>query len=314
MKFCLESLKLKVKMQERKSFNFPPKILYENRYCNQDDFSVLVCGGMNEKSIDLKSVYKLDGPKFDCEMFTSMPKRLWNCKTAVINSDLFVFSREFSSNSKVKTVYKFCTKTKTWSTETRLILNDIGFYVCSFKKNLYVVYSIGKCFVYNLKNKTWTELAKMMKHRQLAACSVFEGKIVVTGGYDDYNSFKSVEAYDYYENKWTYLPDMIKHKSSHAQVSMGNKLFVFKEKQDDILSEVFDSVSRKFTLFQPYNSRQGYCSHVQAFSVGCNIVAFSYHFEYTGIFIYDVQNNRWRNHVKDLQNLRYVSCVKLSKF
>ena len=29
-----------------KLFNVP-KVLYKNRYCNQDDFSILVCGGEN---------------------------------------------------------------------------------------------------------------------------------------------------------------------------------------------------------------------------------------------------------------------------
>ena len=36
----------------------------------------------------------------------------------------------------------------------------------------------------------------------------------------------SVETYDYYENKWTYLPDMIESRCDHASVSMGNKMFV----------------------------------------------------------------------------------------
>ena len=35
-------------MNGRKKLDFSQKILYENRYCNQDDFSVLVCGGRNE--------------------------------------------------------------------------------------------------------------------------------------------------------------------------------------------------------------------------------------------------------------------------
>ena len=59
MKFCLSRSKQEVTMQERKSFDFPLKVLYENRYCNQDDFSVLVCGGKNEKNQNMKSVFKL---------------------------------------------------------------------------------------------------------------------------------------------------------------------------------------------------------------------------------------------------------------
>ena len=39
------------------SLDFPPKVLYENRYCNQDDYSVLICGGWNRSDV-LKSVFK----------------------------------------------------------------------------------------------------------------------------------------------------------------------------------------------------------------------------------------------------------------
>ena len=49
MNRCLSSLKREVKMQERTTFDFPSKVLNGNRYCNQDDFSILVCGGKNEK-------------------------------------------------------------------------------------------------------------------------------------------------------------------------------------------------------------------------------------------------------------------------
>ena len=48
-----------------------------------------------------------------------------------------------------------------------------------------------------MKYETWTKIADMNEHRKCAACTVYEGKIVVTGGI----RLKLVEAYDYYENK-----------------------------------------------------------------------------------------------------------------
>ena len=59
-------------MQE--NFDFPPKVLYENRYCKQDDISILVCGGtiVNSRQI-VNSVYKLDGCELKCEKITSIP-------------------------------------------------------------------------------------------------------------------------------------------------------------------------------------------------------------------------------------------------
>ena len=136
-------------MQERKNFNFPPKVLYENRYCNQDDFSVLVCGGKDKNDKLVRSVFKIHGSKLESEYYTSMPNARSNCKTAVINSELFVFGWCFENYDHNATVTKFCYKTKTWSREKQLILDKKLFSVCSFKNNLYLDCEIGNFFVYN---------------------------------------------------------------------------------------------------------------------------------------------------------------------
>ena len=144
-----------VTVQERKSFDFPPKVLYENRYCNQDDFSVLVCGGKNKSNIVVDTVYKLKSSKFNCEKFACMPNELYCCKTAIVNSDLFVLGGYSQNGEFNKSIIKLCNKTKTWSSKVQLLLNHNYFCVCSFKKNLYLIYGTGKCFVYNLKNDKW---------------------------------------------------------------------------------------------------------------------------------------------------------------
>ena len=89
--------------------------------------------------------------------------------------------------------------------------------------------------------------------RRNAACSVFEGKIDVTGG-NTVN--REVEAYDYHENKWTFLGKMQKLRYSNSSVSMGNKLFVIggynmiRRGYYDSSLELFDSIDRKFTLIK----------------------------------------------------------------
>ena len=62
----------------------------------------------------------------------------------------------------------------------------------------------------------------MNVERGLAACTVLESKIVVTGGANNYDQLKSVEAYYYCKNKWTYLADMIEKRIFHYAVSMSN--------------------------------------------------------------------------------------------
>ena len=72
----------------------------------------------------------------------------------------------------------------------------------------------------------------MIESRRNASCTIFEGKIVVTGGYlisNDYNSLcklKSSESYCFHENKWTQFSDMLQGRHDHSSVTIENKLFV----------------------------------------------------------------------------------------
>ena len=169
----LSSSKPTVTMQE--SFVFPPKVLYENRYCNQDDLSVIFCGGRNITARKpVKSVFKLHFPNFKCEKYTNMPEALNDCKTAVINSDLFVFG-EFTENGEYDScVQKFCNKTKTWSYKTQTDINFSNFIVCSFKQNIYVIRYDRSCFVYNFDTNKLIQVANMIECRRYSACTVFE--------------------------------------------------------------------------------------------------------------------------------------------
>ena len=50
----------------------------------------------------------------------------------------------------------------------------------------------------------------MIQARDNAACAVFEGKIVVSGGYDNNdNDLNTVETYDVIGNEWSPMADMI---------------------------------------------------------------------------------------------------------
>ena len=83
----------------------------------------------------------------------------------------------------------------------------------------------GLCLKYNFTHNKWRHITNMNIRRHGADCTVFEDKIVVSGGYNDI-SYKSVEVYDHQENKWNYLPDMIHSRVHHSSASLGNKLFV----------------------------------------------------------------------------------------
>ena len=129
------------------------------------------------------------------------------------------------------------------------------FSVCSFMNSIYIIggyldycsYSRG-CYKYEINYNKWTKIADLNIDRSSPSCAVFEGKIVATGGYRYTVRIKSAESYDHYENKWSYFPDMIGLRDEHSSFSMGNKLFVIGG-CSNVDAEVFDSTSRKFTLF-----------------------------------------------------------------
>ena len=170
-------------------------------------------------------------------------------------------------------------------------------------------------YTYNFKNDKWLQLIATKENRYLASCTVFEGKIVVSASKSDnvvYRTLNSVEAYDYYENKWTYLPDMIEERYGHASVSMGNKLFVIGGYKNTSC-EVFDSFSRKFSSFNTALIRTIIPFNNEAVCVGNKVIVFCMQWNYseTKVFIYDVVNETWsEKKIEVVNNLAGLSYVK----
>ena len=114
-----------------------------------------------------------------------------------------------------------------------------------------------------------------MNHKRfLAACTVFEDKFVLSGGINDQQRLKSIKAYDYHENKWTRLPDMLEKRSDHFLISFGNRMF-FKSQNLCQRCEIFDSVSRKFSNVKACSFSEGlklsFYNQQDAFCVGKNV-------------------------------------------
>ena len=184
-------------------------------------------------------------------------------------------------------------------------------------KNLYVFNGThsGNSVKYDTIKRKWRYIAKMNIARKYADCAVFKGKIVVSGA--EKKNSKTVEAYDYYENKWSRLPDMIEGRSSHGSVGLGNKLFVIGGYYSRILfttssCEVFDSNSNVFTqikskFFQD-RFRLGCC---QVVSVGFKIVVFatfSYKSGTKDLYIYDVLKGQWSLEEIKMSNNKNIKC------
>ena len=83
-------------------------------------------------------------------------------------------------------------------------------------------------------------IGKTNEKRVGAACAVFEGGVVVSGG----NS-ASVEKYDHVADAWSHMPSMTVQRCGHKLVSTGSKLFAIggDERSD---CEVFDPTCNRF--------------------------------------------------------------------
>ena len=290
-------------------FTSVPQVLYENRYCNQEGFSILACGGLDKNKNPLNQVLEVKTPSFEVTEFPSMEKRHDFLHLTNINSDIFIIVNSYTEYEKLGS---FCTsveiyfkETKTWKHQ----YNDFEerYFCClqSFKSKLYIIggyvaskrESLSSCYTYDVISNQRVEIADLNQARYWAACTVFEGKIVVTGGFSrpERCELKSVEAYDYNEKIWTYLPDMNEKRMRHASVSMGNKLFVIGGRRISSC-EVFDSYSRKFTtIISEIKVSALELNYFEAFCIGSNIVVF-HHFSRSHksvVYMYDVNELKW---------------------
>ena len=307
-------------------------VLYQNRYCDQEDFDLIV---FSEKTKDYNNneaiVNKINHPEFTkAEKLYSNSTFSEDDKILPCESSVLTISRKGSMYYDVNNFAYFTSKlignsfNGSLPKEMVVCIPDERYYycACSFIRNLYIFGGeICKsksfiicytCLKYDTKNSQWSCIAEMKFPRKDAACSVFEGKIVVSGGF---NNLKSVEAYDYYENKWNYLPNMIQGRSSHGSVSLGNKLFVIGGFNTSSC-EVFGSSSKVFTKIKGLDHPFYIYPTLPLVSVGYKIIAFatrgSNRFLYKSktkvIYIYDVLSNQWSFKENKLTSNKEVNC------
>ena len=223
----------------RKILSQVSPVLYKNRYCDQEDFDLIVLSREeNDKYDDVAAVCKIKCPGFTNDG-NAFPSFKFDTKDKILpykSSALAVCRKRETYYADDDFGYSFAKLFGNSSNEfkTKGIFvprPDFVLYsycACSFMKNLYVfncTYSGNSVNVkYDTIKRKWRYIAKMNIARRYADCAVFKGKIVVSGA--EKKNSKIVEAYDYYKNKWSRLPDMIEGRSSHGSVGLGNKLFV----------------------------------------------------------------------------------------
>ena len=169
-----------------------PPVLYENRYCNQDEFNFVICGGKSKGKLT-NEVTELKGPDFNTSVqLTSMITPRSCGESAVIGSDIYVLGGYDTNTGWISSFEMYSTKKKQWKSLTCFTEKKDNYSVCSFMKSVYVIggYSekygfLKHCLMYSKESDEWIKIASLNIERGCAACTVFEGKIVVTGGRDN---------------------------------------------------------------------------------------------------------------------------------
>ena len=126
---------------------------------------------------------------------------------------------------------------------------------CSFMDSIFVMggrredmTTSNSCMKLDTNTLKWSAISNMTMGRKNAACSTFEGRIVVTGGE---GGEISAEMYDHIDDTWSMLPNMNHRRTYHTMVDVRDKLFVVGGSSVNNV-EVFDSTCYNFTVMKSF--------------------------------------------------------------
>ena len=318
------------KILDNKNYYFQNKssIYFTNRYCNQDMFNILVCGGYYESKescfLSSSNVNQFYGCNFkSVRTFPSMIKKSFDHKAVVLKGEVYVlggfywegFINGFPELINKISVEKYSPATNAWSTIGNMYDDSDHFCACGFMDKIFVIGGYYKnrdimfsdsCLELDTKTYKWKEVARINQARMNAACAVFEGSIVVCGGEDGHGlGLRTVEKYDVLADEWSSMPNMIHGKNYHSLVVVRNKLFVIGCNGDGC--ELFENSYNQFVcLKSPFNSYN--CSNVV--SISSKIVIFE---ENTSkIVYYDVDKCKWSEDLCEVTDQIFgFSCIRV---
>ena len=295
---------------------------YTNRYCSQELFNILICGGYGTKSyqpVQRVVEFNVNNPGIT-NNHPSMNMWRFDFKIVCLKAEVYVFGGDDSRRNSITSVDKYSPVTKTWNNVTDMYDDRAHFCTCAFMGSIYLVggcYYEGfdctitnSCLQFDSKDNNWKEVCGMKQERQYAAATVFEGRIVVSGGWDNNdNKLNSVEYYDFVVDSWTPMPNMIEGRSHHDLVAVKSKLFAIGGKSTGNTCEVLDSTCKTFVTLK---SSIGFNAY-KAVSIGSKFFIFQNGLP--NIVSYDVDKDKWsENSCEATDNISYFSCVKLTLF
>ena len=203
-------------------------VSYTSRYCNQDLYSILVCGGQDTTETEVNSVKQLNATNLNCVSDVSpMINNRQDFKAVCLKGEVYIFGGRYRGSDSKLTVDKYSPATNKWvkvadmydehKAHICMVMYDVRleFCACAFMDNIFIIggfnrrYRKGYSMLYNSclqfdatakeYDSQWVQKGRMNQDRKNAACVVFQEKVIVTGGvgYDEVD--EDAEDYDYFD-------------------------------------------------------------------------------------------------------------------
>ena len=301
-----------------------PSIYCTSRYCNQDKFDILICGGWDCRSKKVvKSVLNINASdKIDVQTLPPMTKERRFFKAVCLMGEIYVLDGLDNNNNFIKSIEKYSPSTKTWSRVAGMFDCRKDFGVCAFVDQLFVVDGCfyqndsnasnkitNSCLKFDTKEKIWIKVSNTKGARSCAACAVFQGSIVVSGGHGAHQqNLNTVESYDVFADEWSPLPSMVNGKSDHSLVAVKDKLFAIGNGSDVHTSyfEVLDAECDRFVALTPLR----HLRFQNAVSVENGIVIFKSYSSY--VYFYSFEKQEWsKESFEATMKIMGFACAKL---
>ena len=300
-----------------------PKASSTHRCCDQQIFSVLTFGGYNyalKKTLESARHFKGNSLKTSA-VIPPMPRRRVDAEAVFVKGEIYVLGgcEDFMNGSKrTLSVDKYSPATKCWDASVARMPDERKWFAaCAFMGDVYLMGGrfenfqvVGPSLRLDASSREIRPIAGMDQARYLAACAVYAGNIVVSGGVGPHPNLKSVERYDPVADEWTPMPDMVEARSCHSMVVVRGKLFVTGSNRCNNRNlQVFDETSNRFAILKTRN----YLKPNKALAIGGEI--FIFHHNTAHVTVYNVDKNEWSKiDFVATNEVSYYSCVKVPLF
>ena len=292
-----------------------------NRYCSQNKFNILICGGNDRKSSKTVSdVHQVNVSNLNkVKRLPSMTIERINPEAVCLKGGVYVFGGRDKSGTHIMSIEKYSSLTNKWTVIAYMFDQRKNFCACAFMNKIFIFggyylendYITNSCLQFETKEEKfsdeifWKEVSGMKEERCGEACVVFKGSIVVSGGENDNRDvLNSVESYDVFADKWISMPNTVNNhnSNSHSLVVIKDKLFVIGFGRQSC--EVFDNVCEKFIALKLPS-----ITYNKPVPIGNEIFIFQE--RSLSVICYDVDKNRWFE--ESCEMTKHLCCFSLTK-